>query len=320
MRRPPPLTDSQKVRLSKLEPALRDAVRRGDYEFAKRVTADIQVVLRPTGHETRLMQAKSWLFEAALEADRLETAISGFQGVRQKMSPKTRIYLEASALLAICHLRRRDLDRAEPLMAEVLRNEDVISSERRRRQFRLRIIARFEEEGVLAALVGPTFEPLNLERVQEEDGRIVQTQTEDEILAIIGREVPPEVIKVLLRIHEFAGRQLPAADVKLLAPARTVIEKTAVGRTIYNATTRVVWRSLCDPTSEVYKMWCSEGMMAIIDKKFLTASIVTAMAGMKLGAFALAAALAAMVFKMGLEVFCDVARPSSVMIPISDKK
>ena len=142
----------------------------------------------------------------------------------------------------------------------------------------------------------------------------VQTQTEDEILANIGRQVPPEVIAVLLRIHEFAGRQLTPVEFKLLPPSRTIVEKTSLGRTIYDASKRVVWRSLCDPSSEVYKMWCTNGMMALIDKKFLTATVVAALSGMRIGAYALAVCVSAMVFKMGLEVFCDVAKPDGIMI------
>ena len=314
MTRPPKLTDVQRTRLARLEPALRDAVRRGDYDTAKHLTADIQALLRPTGHETRLMQAKNWAFEAAMEAGQLEVAMAGFRGIRQKMSPNTRVHLEATTLLAICHLRRREVAMAEPLMADVLRNDKVIVSPNRRRQFRLRVVQRFEEEGVLAALSGGIHERLDLDQVQAEAGMAVQTQTEDEILANIGRQVPPEVIDLLLRIHEFAGRQLTSVELKLLPPSRTIVEKTSLGRTIYDASKRVIWRSLCDPSSEVYKMWCTNGMMALIDKKFLTATVVAALSGMRVGAYAIAVCVSAMVFKMGLEVFCDVAKPDGIMI------
>jgi hypothetical protein len=44
----------------------------------------IQRLLRPTGHETRLMKAKAWLFEAAMEAGEPQTAeasLSALNGV-----------------------------------------------------------------------------------------------------------------------------------------------------------------------------------------------------------------------------------------------
>ena len=148
----PPLTDSQKRRLKLLEPALRDAVKLGKYERAKLLTHEIQDVLRPTGHETRLMQAKNWLFEAALESGNIEFAISGFNGIRIKASSTTRLYLEATALLAVCYLRKKDLKSAQPLIEEALGNLRNISSERQRRKLHANLVKRFEEEGMLAAL------------------------------------------------------------------------------------------------------------------------------------------------------------------------
>jgi hypothetical protein len=310
----PKLTATQRSRLRELEPSLRTAVARGDYESAKRLTAEIQAVLRPTGHETRLMQAKTWLFEAAMEAGKLEIAMAGFRGVRQKMAPSTRTYLEATALLAICYLRTNAVAQAEPLIAQVLTSDASIASERRRRQFRFRVIQRFEEEAALAALSGPTFQPLDVDLVQSEAGILLQTKNEDEIYAAIGSEVSPEVIKILLRIHEFAGKQLTATDVKLLTPARTLTEKSALGRTISIATRRVLWRSICDPKSEVYKAWCTNGMMSILDSKLLTAYVVAALSGMRIGALMLAASLVAIVLRTGLDVFCEVAKPAGMMI------
>jgi len=82
------LTQRQKESLKELEPALQEAVRLGDYSKAKNLTKKIQELLRPTGHETRLMKAKNWLFEAAMEAGELRTAIAGLSGVRNKTNKK----------------------------------------------------------------------------------------------------------------------------------------------------------------------------------------------------------------------------------------
>jgi hypothetical protein len=133
---PPNLTAAQKSRLAALEPALRDAVHRADYESAKIHANDIQALLRPTGHETRLMQSKNWLFEAAMQAGHLDLAESGFQGVRQKTAPGTRVHLEATVLLTICLLRQKRLQEAEPLMRLVLRSENIRGEERRRKFLR----------------------------------------------------------------------------------------------------------------------------------------------------------------------------------------
>lgn len=319
MPRPPKLTEIQRNRLKILEPALRNAVRLADYDSAKRIASDIQAVLRPTGHEARLMQAKNWLFEAAMEAGHFEIAMAGLRGIRQKMARTTRTHLEATALLAICHLRRNEVSEAEPLIGDVLQNDANISSERRRRQFRLRAIQRFEEEAALSALRGPTFTPLDVDQVQEHAGVLLRTKSEDEILADVGREVPPEVIKVLLRIHTFAGTQLSASEARFLPPARTLTEKVSLGQTITEATKRVIWRSVCDPQSEIYKAWCTNGMMAFLNSKLLAAYLVSALSGMRIGAFMLAASLVALILRMGLDVFCEVSRPSSMMIGLDEK-
>lgn len=102
---PPPLTDVQKSRLASLEPALRTAVYAADYKLAKIIAIDIQEILRATGHETRLMKSKNWLFEAALNANELHTAEAGFLGIRKKTAETTRVHLEATALLIVCLLR-----------------------------------------------------------------------------------------------------------------------------------------------------------------------------------------------------------------------
>jgi hypothetical protein len=81
MSRPSNLTEDQKEKLARLEPALRDTAKKGDYKSAKRITQDIQRLLLATGHITRLMQSKNLLFEAALEAGEHGIAKSGFIGI-----------------------------------------------------------------------------------------------------------------------------------------------------------------------------------------------------------------------------------------------
>lgn len=104
---PEKLTAEQRAQLATLEPRLRSAADARDYKQAKAVTLQIQNVLRPTGHDARLMKAKNQLFEVAMETGNLTTAITGFIGVRKKVSKRTRLYLEATTLLAICYLRKK---------------------------------------------------------------------------------------------------------------------------------------------------------------------------------------------------------------------
>jgi len=319
MVRPPRLTSVQKRRLGVLEPALRNSVRMGDYRSAKQITLDIQELLRPTGHETRLMQAKNWLFEAALEAGQLQIAKQGFEGVRKKTSKRTRVNLEATALLAICFLRERNLKAAEPLIAEVLQNDSVIRSDRRRRQFRVRTHQRFIEEGLLAGLRGCGTERLEANEIQDEAGRLVQQSTEDQLFASLGRSVPPQVKDFLLNVDRLSRAQFPVVHVKYLPRTEDLIENRKIGEALFSSIRRVLWRSICDPESDIYKAWYNEGMAVVLNRKYIASAVVVTLGGLDIGVVAIGASVTALIIKFGIEVFCDVYKPSGVMISRSEK-
>lgn len=316
----PNLSDTQKRRLKALEPSLRNAAKTGDYNLAKTIANEIQEILRRTGHETRLMQSKNWLFEAAMEAGNLQIAITGLTGVQKKCSPRTRVYLEAIALIAICQIRNGNLSGAEPLIADVLDKSKYIKSERRRRQFNRRIIQRFEEEATLSALANSGDDILDIEQIQNEAGILVQTKTEDDILSDFGRHLPRRVINDLLRIHNFSGKHLAFEERKMLPSPEEIVKEKALGKTVFSAFKRVLWRSLCDPDSDIYKAWFHNGLAVVLDKKYLGTAITAAMTGLNIGIKALAVSATALVIKMGVETYCEVFRPKSLMIARNEKE
>lgn len=319
MVKPPKLTEIQKRRLSVLEPKLRNAVRMSNYNLAKSITCEIQEVLRNTGHETRLMQVKNWLFEAAMESGNLNIAISGFEGIRKKCNQQTRVYLEATSLQAICHIREGKMPKAEPLISEVLKKSKYIHSDRRRRQFKKRIIQRFEEEVTLFALINSGDDVLDIDEIQNEAGLSVQTKTEDEILNALGRSLPRKVINDLLKIHIFSGKELPYDEKKLLPAPEEIIEEKALGKTVFSSFKRILWRSLCDPDSDIYKAWFNNGLSMVLGKKYLGTAITAAMSGLSIGIKALAISATALVIKMGIETYCFAYQPKGVMIGRSEK-
>ena len=172
MARPPKLTDIQKQRLARLEPQLKEAVTRRDFPAAKRIVADIQSVLKPTGHISKLVQIKNWLFELAIEINEFGYAERGFIGNRKLVNNNTRVYLESTALLAICYLRMNDYEKAKPLIQEVLKNEKVIQSQNTRRRFHHEIIARFDEEAALFSLKFEQNEKYDLDEIQKRSGLV----------------------------------------------------------------------------------------------------------------------------------------------------
>ncbi|MEM8671712.1 MAG: hypothetical protein AAGG48_29610 [Planctomycetota bacterium] len=318
MPKPPKLTDAQKKRLAVLEPSLRNAAQLADYETATAITADIQRVLRPTGHETRLMQAKNWLFQAALFAGKTETAATGFVGVRKKTNRRTRVHLEATALLAVTRLRQGDLDSAKPLMRETLENLDWISSDSRRRQFRQRIIQIFDEETALSALKGHGYDTLDAQRIQDAAALMVQ-HPEDELFRELGAAVPEEVIFKILEVDAYARKLIPEKEIKYLPDPNTLKKKKEVGRTVFSAIKTTLYRSLCDPKSDVYKAWYSNGMQMVLSKTYISSAVGLALSGVGIGIKAIAVSAVALVMRFGLDVYCERFKPDSVMIAIVER-
>ncbi len=265
------------------------------------------------------MQAKAWLFEAAMEAGELDTAELGFIGVRKKTSKGTRIHLEATALLAICYLRRDRFDLAEPLIAETLKREKSIGSEARRRRFIRTVVKRFEEEGALTSLKGYGDERLDPVQVQAEAGDMIRTKTEDEVFANLGRSLPKKTVAYLLKIDEFSRGQLPSAEVRYLPLPEELVKHSELGRTVFSSIRRVLYRSLCDPESDVYKAWFNQGLMTVLDKRYLAIAVTTALSGMTIGIKALGVSVTALLIKIGIEVFCDRYKPTGVMDVRSEK-
>lgn len=309
---PPRLTPLQRQRLRLLEPALREAARCGDYEGAKRHAADIQVLLRPTGHENRLMQAKNWLFEAAMGAGNLQLAESGFTGIRQKTSKGSRLHLEATALLAICYLRQRKLTQAEPLIAEVLTSHNI-KSETGRRRFLRHIVGRFEEEGLLGALRHVGVESLDADEIHELAASLVRTKSEDEMFSEMGSALPPEAVAFLLSVDTVAKRGLPAADIRYLPGEKAIVERAELGQTAFRSFKRVLWRSLCDPNSEIYKAWFSQGLACFLSRKYFAIAVSAMLLDLGIGIKAIAVSVTALIIKFGLEVYCDRFKPDFVM-------
>lgn len=313
---PPKLTEVQKKRLAYLEPRLKDAVKLRDYALAKTVALDIQSLLRSTGHETRLMQSKNWLYEGAIEAGEYSTAERGLKAVRKKLNSNTRVHLEATALLAICLLRQGKTSQAEPYMAEVLDNDKVIRSDNKRAEFRRHIIQRFEEEGVLSAVQdsAPREHP-DPKAVQDEAGYLlIQNTSDEELHRRIGIASPPDARAIILKIDNFSRKRLPMHEIKLLAPPEEKEKQEKVGMTVAEALKRRLYAAMCDKDSEIYQAWVKQGLGAVLNKVYIGGAVTTMLVSMSAGTMALAVPLAALVLKLGVEVWCELNKPTNVML------
>lgn len=308
-----PLSEEQKEKLRKLESALRLASSQHNYKKAREATIEIQKILKPTGHEARLLQAKNYLFETALETGLLDTAIPGFIGVRQKAAQTTRLYLEATTLLAICYLRKKDLKSARPFMVEAFRYEKNIKSKTKRTEFKVGLAKRFDEEALLASLEKQEAQNLDASVIQNDAGKLIRTKHDDEILEMLGSTIPAEAVQFTKDVHDEATKLLTHEEKLLLPSPPSFTQKKKLGSDLLAAFKRVIWKSLCDPQSEIYKAWFNNGLQAVLDKKYITTAIVSALAGLSAGGYAIAVYLSALIIKIGVEVFCETYTPANIM-------
>jgi hypothetical protein len=309
---PPPLTEAQKSKLAFLEPALREAVYTADYKQAKVFAAEIQELLRATGHETRLMRSKNWLFEAALNAGELYTAEAGFRGIRAKTSKTTRIHLEATALLVVCLLRQQKFSNAEPLIAEVLKS-NAIKDPTRRHHFIQSVTTRYQLEGYISAVRGLGFESLSADAIDMEAIEALKTKSEEELYIQIAAALPREVIEFVYKIDGVARKQLSKTEVLYLPSPAIMEKKIEHGKSFFDSLKLVIWKAMCDPKSEIYKAWYTNGMAQVLSKKYYAIVVTAALFDLGFAAKAIAVPTTALLMKLGIEVYCERYKPGEIL-------
>lgn len=322
MSKTPLLTKEQKELLSELEPALRACVKLADCENAEIIMRKIQQVLRPTGHVTRLLQAKNWYYECALESGQIEYAISGFTGNIKKSAPSTRLHLEALTLLGICYLRKKDFDNAKLHIEKAMDKINNIKSDEKRHQFHKRFIERLEEESILVGITAVSCDKLDgndvqLEEIQQKAVHLLTTKTENELLEDVGKLVPKQSVDLFEKIRNFSVNLLPYQDKKLLPSSVEAKKPIEISKRAASAIKKVAWRALCDPKSEIYKAW-SQGLSVAYDKNYITAAIVGACKSWKITATMLVASIVAIIMKFTAAVFCEMFSPQPIMIHRSE--
>jgi hypothetical protein len=316
---PPPLTDVQKSRLATLEPALRMAVYAADYKLAKIIASDIQELLRATGHETRLMKSKNWLFEAALNANEYRMAEAGFRGIRNKTAETTRVHLEATALLIVCLLRQKRFLEAEPLISKALKSR-AIKDAIRRRDFLQSVTSRFQLESYISAIRDLGTESFSAEDVDAEAIEAVKTKSEEELYFQIAAALPREVIEFVYKVDNAARKQLTVAEVLYLPSPASIEKKVEQGKSFFASLKLVIWKSLCDPQSEIYKAWYTNGMAQVLSKKYYAIIITSALFDLGFAAKAVAVPATALLMKLGLEVYCERYKPGEILDGRNEKR
>lgn len=291
---------------------MKAAVYAADYTRAKQFVADIQSILRATGHETRLMQSKNWLFEAALNAGEILTAEAGFRGIRAKTTKTTRVHLQATALLAVCLLRQKRVIDAEPLIQEVLSSKSI-KDPVRRRHFIESVTSRYRLESYISGIRGHGHETLDPDVVDREAIDALKTRSEDELYLQIATALPREVIEFVYRVDSASRKRLTMVEVVYLPSPAAIGRKVEQGRSFFASLKLVIWKSLCDPQSEIYKAWYTNGMAQVFSKKYYAIVVSAALVDLGFAAKAAAVPVTALLMKMGLEVYCERFKPGEIL-------
>jgi len=308
------LTEYQLKKLKPYELELKHAVRSGDTDKAIEIATQIQELF-PNEWRThhRLLRAKLWTFESCLDANRISYAQRGFIGIRKLAASNTRLYLEASSLLAVCHLRSKDTLAAKSLIKEVIEKINNITSERTKHQFQKRLIERVEEECILTELIGTNDLAMNVDEIQAKAVLLIQRNSDAEIFKLIGNSVPTASINLLRDVRTYSLNQLPAPDRKLLPSSEKAEEPKKIGKTTFSIIKRIAWKTFCNPDSTIYKLWKNR-VPKVFNEGYFSAAVVTTMGDFRIGIPLLASGISALVMKYTAEEFCELSKPKALMI------
>jgi hypothetical protein len=305
---------TQLARVRDLEDSLTRAANSGDLRKAKLALDDLKSILQKYHHESRLFENYLRLYEAALEHWDLALAKRGFRFVRENVGRKTRLYLEATVLLAITHLRERDLFAAQPYMAEVLQDEKTIGSENQRQLFRAEVIGRFDQEGAIAALAEAYPEIKDAADTHQKAVQLLrQGRDEDELLEEIGTETPQSVKDFILKVDEMSKKMLPDAERLLLPSPREVVRNKQAGRVVFEGVKRRLYSRICDRKSDVHITWLQKGLDAVLSGEYVTNAVFATLADLRIGFGAIAVGISALVMRQGINNFCARNQPKPFM-------
>lgn len=307
-----PLTTEQNKSVKFLEQQFDKAIAERDVDVAEKAASYLQDVLRNAGQETRLMKYKIELFELYMNLKFYATAIGGFNGIIGKTNKNTRIRIEATALLAICYIRKGEIENAEPLIKEVLDNAKVIKSSEKRFRFRKEIIERFTEEGIFIAIqkASKSDQELSVEKFKEEV-QLVTNLPEDVLYETLGSSISQEDITILAKVETFSRLQLPTGErLKLPSPV-SIDDKKEVGKKVFSSLKRTLYNAFCDPKSEFYKTW-SKGLTRISSGASFLDAVYSLIKGIGINVTILVSPFVALVIRFGIEWYCTHKKPTTI--------
>lgn len=193
-----------------------------------------------------------------------------------------------------------------------------ITSDRTRHQFQKRFIERVEEECILAELIGAGEGALDPKEIHSKAVLLVQRNSDDEILKLIGHSVPVAGLLLLTEVRTYSLAQLPPPDRRMLPSPEAAQQPKNVGRTTFAVLRRIAWKTFCKSDSSIYKLW-SKRIPKVFNDGYFAAAVIAALGDLRIGIPLLASGLAALAMKYTAEEFCELAKPKALMIGRDEK-
>lgn len=305
------------IQLRELEPKLKHAAKYGNFNEAENVIKKIQTLFISDRNHHRVLQAKNWFFQAALEDNRIDYAKRGYESIRIRAKQNTRTYLEATILLGICYLRKKEILLAKEYIREAIQKINNIKSNDRRNQLQKRIISRIEFECILGQLQEKSTKQITAEEIHKQAVEILKNKSDQEIFGLIGTSLPQESLQLTNEIKDYSVKLLPVGDQKLLAPppSLSVVE---FGKKVVETVKRAGWRTVCDTNSEIYKLWNNQ-IPEVFNKGYFASAIYTTCVKFNIGFPVLAVGVTAILMKYSASEFCEQFKPIDLMISRNDK-
>jgi tetratricopeptide (TPR) repeat protein len=305
-------------KLRELEPKLQRASKYGQFNEADKIIKEIQKLFIHNRDHHRILRAKNWYYQAALEANRIDDAISGFESIRIRAKENTRIYLEATVLLGICYLRKKNIEAAKIYIKEAISSINNIQSDSRRNQFQKRIVDRVESESIISFLSSKDAIKIESEKLHNEAVKLLQTKSDIEIFSTIGSSVSKDVLHQIEGIKDYSIKLLPPKDQKLLPPAKELENDVTFGKRIAETIKRISWRAICDPKSQIYNLW-NKQIPEVFNKGYFASAVAVTLAQYSIGLPLIAAGVVAIIMKYSAMDFCERFKPKDIMISQKEK-
>ena len=173
--------------------------------------------------------------------------------------------------------------------------------------------SRFRLESYISGIRDHAHETLDPDAIDRDAIEAVKTRSDEELYLQIASSLPREVIELVYRVDRASRQRLTMVEVLYLPSPAAIERKVEQGRSFFDSLKLVIWRSLCDPQSEVYKAWYTNGVAHILSKKYYAIVVSSALVDLGFAAKAAAVPVTALLMKIGIEVYCERHKPGEVL-------